>query len=569
VNLFLEVALLLSITTAVALVLHKLKQPLILAYLVSGILAGPEILGLIHSEETLSFLSKLGITSLLFIVGLSLSPKVVREVGKVSVAAGLGQVVFTAFFGFLIAIIFGYSWVSALYIAIALTLSSTIIALKFLQDRRELGTIYGKISVGILLVQDVVATMVLVVVTALSAGASNWESFAVVFLKAILLSIGLAAVTKLVLPTLTKIFATSQEFLLLFSIAWGTGVAALFQYTGFSIEIGALAAGVALSTSAYHFEISSKMKILRDFLVAIFFIVLGSELHFAGAQNLIFPAIVFSLFVLIGNPIILMIIMGFLGYGRNVSFRIGLGMAQISEFSLVLAALAFKLGHIDDQVVLLITMVGMATFSISSYLLVGSDWLVEKLWDHLAIFERKHPKKEKQRLERVDALLFGCHRLGSDFLPMLKSNYKKYLVVDFDPSIVEELRRRKIPSMYGDADDNEFLDELDLQRLKLVISTLPDVETNLFLLSKIRRQNEDAIVILMAHSAEEALLLYKNTADYVILPHFLGGSYATLLLDKYGLDFDQFAEEREKHLKHLRARVGMSDGRLPARRAGA
>ena len=569
VTLFLEIAILLSLTTAVALVMHKFKQPLILAYLVSGIIAGPQILGLIHSEETLSFLSKLGITSLLFIVGLSLSPTVIREVGKVSAGAGVGQIAFTSAFGFLIAVLFGYNWTSALYIAIALTFSSTIIALKFLQDRRELGSIYGKISIGILLVQDVAATVVLVVITALSAGANNWEAFAVVFLKAVLLGLGLAIVSKVILPSLTKIFATSQEFLLLFSVAWGTGVAALFQYCGFSIEIGALAAGVALSTSAYHFEISSKMKVLRDFLVAIFFIVLGSELHFVGAQQLILPAVVFSCFVLIGNPLILTMIMGFMGYGRNVSFRTGLTMAQISEFSLVLMALAYQLGHIDEQVVLLITMVAMITFAVSGYMQASSDWLTEKLWNHLAVFERKHPKKDLKKLERVDAVLFGCHRLGNDFLPLLKSSYKKYLVVDFDPSIIEELHRRKIPAMYGDADDNEFLDELDLQRIKLVISTLPDVETNLFLLNKVRRQSEKAIVILMAHSAEEALLLYKNSADYVVLPHFLGGSYATLLLDKYGLDMEQFAQEREKHLKHLKARVGMSDGSLPSKRTGA
>ncbi|MCE9586136.1 cation:proton antiporter [Candidatus Uhrbacteria bacterium] len=519
-NLFFEIAILLSLTTAVALVMHKFKQPLILAYLVSGIIAGPQVLGLIHSEDTLAFLSKLGITSLLFIVGLSLSPTVIREVGKVSAAAGIGQIVFTSAFGFLIAFLFGYSWTSALYIAIALTFSSTIIALKFLQDRRELGSIYGKISIGILLVQDVAATVVLVVITALSAGATNWQAFAVVLLKAVLLGLGLAIVSKVILPSLTKIFATSQEFLLMFSVAWGTGVAALFQYSGFSIEIGALAAGVALSTSAYHYEISSKMKILRDFLVAIFFIVLGSELHFVGAQQLIVPTIVFSGFVLIGNPLILTIILGAMGYGRNVSFRTGLAMAQISEFSLVLVALAYQLGHIDDRVVLLITMVGMTTFALSSYLQASSDWLTEKLWNRLALFERPHPKKE-------------------------------------------------LKPMYGDADDNEFLDEMDLKRVKLVISTLPDVETNLFLLNKVRRQSEMAIVILMAHSAEEALLLYKNGANYVVLPHFLGGSYATLLLDKYGLDVEQFAEERDKHLKHLKARVGMSDGRLPAKRTGA
>lgn len=561
--------MLLSLTTAVALVMHKLKQPLILAYLVSGVIAGPQLLGLIHSEETLGFLSKLGITSLLFIVGISLSPKVIREVGGVSVAAGLGQVAFTAFFGFLIALLFGYGWIAAAYIAIALTFSSTIIALKSLQDRRELGTTFGKISIGILLVQDVAATFVLVVVTALSTGASDAASYAVVILKAVLLGIAVTAVSRLVLPTLTRIFASSQEFLLLFSVAWGTGVAAIFQATGYSIEIGALVAGVTLSTSAYNFEISSKMKILRDFLVAIFFIVLGSELQFGNAVPLLFPALVFSTFVLVGNPIILAAIMGFMGYNRNVAFRTGLAMAQISEFSLVLTALAYQLGHIDEQVVLLVTIVGMTTFAVSSYMLAGADWLTDRLWNWLAVFERKKVKKEKRQTHHVDAILFGCHRLGHDFLPVLKSTYKKHLVVDFDPGTIEELKRRKIPAVYGDANDNEFIDELGFDRVKLVISTLPDVDTNRFILSKLRVHGDDSIAIMMAHSAEEAFVLYKAGANYVILPHYLGGNYATLLLDKYGLDREKFAEEREKHVKHLQGRLEAIQGVLPARGSGA
>ena len=540
-----------------------------LAYLVTGILAGPQVFGLIHSEDTLQFLSKLGITSLLFIVGSSLSPKVIREVGGVSAAAGIGQVVFTAFFGYLLALLFGYGWIAAAYIAIALTFSSTIVVLKSLQDRRELGTSFGKISIGILLVQDVVATLVLVMVTALSAGATDIVSFVVIFLKALLLGVSVAIVSRLLMIPLTKVFASSQEFLLLFSIAWGTGVAAIFQYAGFSIEIGALVAGVTLSSSPYHLEISSKMKILRDFLVAIFFIVLGSELQFGNIGPVILPAIVFALFVLIGNPIILASVMGFMGYGRNVSFRTGLAMAQISEFSLVLTALAYQVGHIDESVVLLVTIVAMITFVISSYMLMGSDWLTEKLWDRLAIFERKRVKKEHHRIEHVEAILFGCHRLGEDMLPFLQKTFKKYLVVDYDPSTIENLRQKNIRALYGDANDNEFVDDLGFDKVKLILSTLPDLDSNLFLLSKLRRYGDHSIAIMMAHSADEAYILYKAGANYVVLPHYLGGSYATLLLDRFGLDRKKFDVERKTHLEHLHARNAHKTERLPARAARA
>ncbi len=554
VSLFFEMASILAITTAVSLILHKLKQPLILAYLISGIIAGPQLLGLIHSEDTLTLLSKLGITSLLFIVGLSLSPKVMREVGPVSLAAGLGQVAITTVVGFLIAFAFGFATVPSLYIAICLTFSSTIIALKFLQDRRELGTVHGKISIGIMLVQDVAATLTLVFVSALNAGANSWQSFAIVFLKAALLGIAMTLVARVIFPALTKTFASSQEFLLLFSIAWGTGVAAVFQYAGFSIEIGALAAGVALASSPYHFEISSKMKILRDFFVAIFFILLGSQLLFSGAQNLILPVIVFSLYVLIGNPVILMSILGFMGYSRNVSFRTGLTMSQTSEFSLVLMAMALELGQVDRSVVALVTLVAMVTFSVSGYMINSADWLYERFEKQLKFFERKKTKREKTHHEEHEAILFGCHRLGRDFLPVLKELQLSYLVVDYDPMTVQGLKHEGVPAMYGDAEDNEFLEELDFSKTKLMISTLPDFDAALFLLTKLKREHPSAVAILMSHSSEEALLLYQRGADYVILPHYLGGNYASVLLSKFGSDSNRFSKERAQHIEHLKHR---------------
>ena len=556
VNVFFEIASILAITVGVSWLMQKLKQPLVLAYVVTGFLVGPAVLGLLHSHEIFELLAKLGITSLLFIVGLSLSPKVIKDVGPVSMAAGLGQIGFTAVFGFFLAMVLGYAWIPSAFIALALTFSSTIIMLKYLQDRHDLGTLYGRISTGILLVQDLAAVFVLVAVTALSSGAGNIQMAGIVLVKAALLAIFVAFAARVVLPAMTKSFAASQEFLLIFSIAWGAGVAALFQWAGFSIEMGALAAGVALSTSPYHFEISSKMKVLRDFFVAIFFIILGAGLSFEGSGNLLWPSIILSLFVLIGNPFIMMVIMGVMGYSRNVSFRTGIGMAQISEFSLVLAVLAFQLGHISRDVVSLITLVGVFTIAVSSYMLANADRLYGWLKGSLGVFERKQTKSEHVPQQSYEAILFGCHRLGKDFIPILRKRTREFLIVDYDPATIEDLKRQQIPALYGDAGDHEFIEELDFHQMKLLVTTIPDLESNRYLTRKLRKEAPQGIAIVMAHAAEEAVLLYEDGADYVILPHFLGGNYATLLLERFGFDRKEFIQEKTKHLDHLQKRSG-------------
>lgn len=555
-SLFFEIAVVLALATLIALIMQKFKQPLVLAYLLTGIIAGPFVLGFVSASEVFDVFSKLGITALLFIVGLSLSPRVMREVGGISAAAGIGQVLFTTVFGFLIAWSMGYGVVPALFIALCLTFSSTIIVLKYLQDRRDLGTLYGKIATGTLLVQDVVATLVIVLVTAFSSGASGFEAAGFVLGKALLLAIVLLFFSRVVLPSLTKVFASSQEFLLIFSVAWGAGIAALFQWAGFSIEIGALAAGVTLAGSPYHYEISSKMKILRDFFIALFFISLGAGITFEGSTRLMVPTLVFSIFVLLGNPLIMMAILGEMGYGRNVSFRTGLTVAQISEFSLVLIVFAHELGYVSRDAVSLVTLVAIFTISISSYMLYKADALYTFLKPTLALFEKRRTKSERVTREAHEAVLFGCHRLGHDFLPVLKKTTKDYLVVDYDPVAVEKLKQQGIKARYGDAEDNEFLNELDFSKIKLLVTTIPDFEASRFLITKLRRESPDAIAIMMSHAAEEALLLYEDGADYVVLPHFLGGNYASLLLDRFGLDRKAFGTEKHKHLSHLQKRGG-------------
>ena len=549
---FIELSIIIGITVLIAGIMRLLKQPLIIGYILAGIIVSPYFLDIVQSTETLKVFSQIGVALLLFIIGLSLSPRVIKEVGKVSLITGLGQILFTSLFGFLISRLLGFTVTVSLYIGLALAFSSTIIIMKLLSDKKDLEKLYGKISIGFLLVQDIVVIIILMAISSFSGNLSiDSLSFGNI-LSGIFLIAGFILISIYILPSLSKFFAQSQEFLFLFSIAWGLGLAALFHYIGFSMEIGALVAGVALSMSPYHYEISSKMRPLRDFFIILFFILLGSQMVFGNIGQLIVPAIIFSLFVLIGNPLIVMTLMGLLGYKKKIGFQAGFTVAQISEFSLILIALGVSMGHLTNEILSLVTIVGIITISGSTYLMLYSGKMYPYFSKYLSIFERKEINKETKIKKKYDAILFGYNRIGFSILMSLKKIKKKYLVVDFNPDTIADLTKFRIPCLYGDIDDMEFLAELPLKKIQLAVSTIPDFETNFLLIESVRIVNPNAIIIVRAHNIEDALRLYKKGANYVLTPHFLGGEYIAKMVKELDTDKKSYKEEKEKHIKTLK-----------------
>lgn len=550
-NIFNEISVIIVIATAVAAIMRLLRQPLIIGHIITGLVVGPYLLNLMQSHQVIDVFAEIGIALLLFIVGLGLNPKLIKEVGAVSLVTGLGQVAFTSLVGFLIARGLGFATVPAAYIAIALTFSSTIIIVKLLSDKQGLQKLYGKIALGFLLVQDLVATFILIGVSALANGESLTQLISTVALQGIALLVIASLVSIYILPHLGHFFAKSQEFLFLFSTAWGLGLATLFHVFGFSVEIGALVAGITLSLSPYHTEISAKMKPLRDFFIILFFILLGSKMVLGNIAALLVPTIVFSLFILIGNPLIVMVLMGALGYNKRTGFLAGLTVAQISEFSLILIMLAVRLGHVSETILSLTTFVGLITIAGSTYLIMYAEKIYPYLAPALSIFERTQPKREKTTAKRYDIILFGHNRVGYDFVHAFEKIGKKYLVVDFDPNVISYLTNKGVPCLYGDAEDTELLDDLQLEKVKMVVSTIPETETNLLLVKKVKEANTKALPVVIAHSIHAAEKLYDAGAAYVILPHFLGGYYTAELITKHGLRKRSFEKEQKKHRAYL------------------
>lgn len=551
---FTQISFIILIVLAVSFIMRLLKQPLIIAYIISGIIVGPYFLGILPGIEAVHTFSEIGIALLLFIVGLHLTPRVIKEVGKISLITGLGQIFFTAVFGYLISIMLGFAPITALYIAVALTFSSTIIILKLLSDKGDLDNLYGKISIGFLLVQDFIAILALIVISSFSTGENFLGTIGLTLLKGAGLVAILAPVSIFLLPKLQKFFAKSQEFLFIFSIAWGLGMASLFYFAGLSIEVGALIAGVLLSVSPYHLEMGSRLKPLRDFFIISFFLLLGAQMAIGNVGSLIIPSIAFSLLIVIGNPLIVMALMGLEGFTKKTGFFAGLTVAQIGEFSLIVVALGARVGHISNEILSLITLTSLITIGICTYMVLYSNKIYCLISKYLSIFEKKRIKEKRKISKKTDAVLFGYNRIGFGILTSLKKIKKNYLVVDFNPNVVSDLKKLGIPSVYGDVDDDSLLRELPLKNLKLAISTIPDFETNELLIETIKTENPKTIVIVRAHTIEDSMELYKKGADYVLTPHFLGGEYLAKMLKEIKTDEEGYKKEREKHIKMLMQR---------------
>lgn len=556
VEIFIELTTIVLITLGVSVLMRLLRQPLIVGYIIAGIVAGPYFFNAIQSTEFIDLLSKMGITMLLFIVGLHLSPKVIKEVGKVSVMTGVGQVLITGLIGIVIVLVLGIAFIPAVYIAIALTFSSTIIVLKLLSDKGDLGKLYGKIAIGFLLVQDILAALAIIAIASFSGSeVGPIMTTVIVLLKGLQLTIAVYLVTKYLLPRLVKFTASSQELLFLFSLSWGLSFAALFYWMGFSAEIGALVAGVTLSVTPYAYEIGARLKPLRDFFIVLFFILVGSQIDLASFPRIIVPAIVLSLFVLIGNPLIMIVIMHILGYKRKTSYLTGVITAQISEFSLILASFGASLGHLSSDMVSLIALIGLITIAGSTYLILYADAIYRHVERLLKLLEFRKTKRDEQPNDIPhEVLLFGFDRVGHDFLRLFRHLKKDFLVVDYNPTLIKTMERDGIPCRYGDAEDIEFLQELHLRDIKMCVSTIPDIKISLLLLRQIRQVNKTAIVILLSHDIHTAEELYRNGASYVMLPHYLSAKHTVHMIERLGFDAREFEEEKTKHLAYIKER---------------
>ncbi|MGE5298062.1 MAG: cation:proton antiporter [Acidobacteriaceae bacterium] len=528
-----DLASLFILATALSVVAKLLRQPLILAYLATGALVAWLGYSEIAGKDIFQTFGDLGIMFLLFLVGLEINYTSLRLVGKISLIIGILQIFVTTVAGYFLARLLGFASLPSLYLGLALTLASTIIVVKYLSDKRDLNSLYGKISIGLLLVQDLAAILILVVLSGIkSSGSVSPMDIFLTLAKALILFGVTIWLGRKILPHLFDEIAQSQEMMFLTSTAWLFLIALIVKQFGFSVEIAGILAGLSLANSSENFQIANKIRPLRDFFIIIFFIILGSAFVNVNFSGLATPIIVLSLFVLIGNPLIMLVIMGLLGFKKRTSFLAGLTVSQISEFSLIMAALGKEIGHIDSTVVGVITAVGIISITVSSYLIHYSNHLFKYLEHILSVFEKKISSDLKLPLRpKKSIVLIGFHRTGQSLAHNLP--VEDLMVVDFDPEMTKKLEKLGYDYIFGDIADEEVFSQITTTKTKLVISTSPDLEDNLMLISYLNKLKRRPALVVRAETERDALLFYDAGADYVLVPHLSSGHHLGKLLAGY------------------------------------
>lgn len=551
-----EFGILLIVAAGLGIFARLLKQPLILAYLIAGILIGPFALGLINNFDLIQNFASIGIVFLLFFIGLELNPKRLIEVGKSVMTISLVQILVLAVIYYFASLKLGLTGLAAIYFSLAFTFSSTAIIVTLLSNKKDLDSLHGKIIVGVLLVQDFVAIILLTLVPGLQNGVNEIlspSSFQILIKVALLFAI-VFLIGKYILPPVFSKIARSQELLFLSSLAW-CFLMVIFSYgLGFGSEIGAFLAGISLAPLPFSAHISSKTKPLRDFFHTIFFVYLGSTLIFAHAAKVIVPAIIFSIIILIINPFVVMATMSIIGFRKRTSFITGITLTQISEFSFIVVAMGNKLKILPDEAMALTSLVAIITIFISTYLISNSTKLFHKLSPFLSFIESGKKQEIMMSLPehmQDHIILVGYHSIGEIVLDALKDQKQESVVVDVDPYRINKLINQGDNSIYGDAVDREIMEKLEVKKAKIVVSTLDKLEENKLMIELYHQVNKKIKFIMISEDSEDALELYEFGADLVIVPTLISGDYMAYVLKRILNNEVKIEDQKTREIKSI------------------
>jgi Kef-type K+ transport system membrane component KefB len=521
-----------------------------MGYIITGIVAGPSLFNIIHSQAAFESFSEIGIALLLFIVGLGLNVATIKSLGKPVLVVALVNTAVVGGVSYGVSLLLGFERIEALIVAIAMLFSSTIVVIKALSDKKSISRLYGRIAIGVTLMEDLMATVALLFVTAAGGGATL-RDFEILLMRGVLLGVGLAVTGVYIMPKLSKFFASSQEFLFMFALMWAFGVASLFEIAGFSIEVGALFAGVTLASLAYAQEISTRLKPLRDFFLVLFFVSLGERLGLDSIVSALVPALVLSVVVVFFKTLVIASSLGRLSYTEQTSYKVGIHLSQISEFSVILVVLAQSTGLVSEAVTNILTLTALITIGVSTYLMHYDDRLYRSINKWLKFIERTNPKLEPRATSGYKLILFGYHKGGHEFIKAFREMRKRYVVVDYNPDVIEVMDRQNINNVFGDATDYELLEEIGVHKAELVVSTMTDIDTNLLLARHVNQWNPEGVFICHANSYDDAAKLYEHGAAYVMLPHFIGSEQMSMFIRKNGSNKEAFDRYRKRHILTL------------------
>ncbi len=539
-NTFYQLALVLLLASAIGVVANRLKLPLVVSYLLTGLLLSLIRLFDLGRSPVFEVLPEIGVAFVLFLIGIELKLSEFKLLGRPIFMTALGQIAVSTLLGFGVAKLLGFNASESLYLGLGLAFSSTVVVVKLLLDNRDLTSLYGKLSVGMLLVEDLVAIVVLMLISINGAYTLNDHQSLLALLLLLIKALALFASTfilaKYLLGKVFEYSAHSVELLYISSITWCFAFTGFAIFLGFSVEIGAFLAGLALASSPYHLQIQAKIKPMRDFFLALFFIYLGAKVDFSDFLSVLPIVVIFTVYALVAKPLVYALLLSRFGFKKHTLFQTALNLSQISEFSLVVLMVGVNAGFISPRAISIMALVAVGSITISSVMISRAKSLYKPLTPIVLFFDTKHKahvfeQRAKHQLND-HVIVIGGHRVGGPIINYLRNTDIPFVVMDFNPSVVRELSDKGVNALYGDIGDPDIFEFLHVDRAKLIICTATDFSDNELLLSFVKEHNPKTRVVLRATDAKHAQILKQLGADYVILPEKVSGDFIVSQLRK-------------------------------------
>lgn len=536
--------------TFLAILARKLQQPVLLAYLVTGLVLGPVLLDIVRETQTLTLMSELGLGFLLFLVGIEMNLEDIKEILKPISIIAVGQTILQTGLAFVVPLALGFELFETTIIALCTVFGATPVIVKILAEKDELKTLPGKLDVGVLVLQDI---YLILIVALIDSGTLTQPDQILGTLVEIVVLITLIAglsllLSRYILGEIFKDVAGNEHAFFVYSIAWVFLFISLAEYLGLSVEIGAFLAGLGIGQIPYRKEVKERVRPLTDFFMVIFFSTLGLSLSVDNLQAYWVEAFIASGVLMIGNFLIMFYLIDKMKFTPRTSFIGSINMTQVSEFSLVVGALAVQQGYIGNDILGYISLMALLTIGISTYLINYNEEAYQKIEHLLRWLESKEKKDvEISRLED-HAVIIGYDKIAEKVCKKLQTEHD-ILVIDKNPENTQILGKSPYEYVYGDFKHGEIRKGANLEKAKFIISVSDERNINLKVLEE---GTEKPVQIVTARSLEDAAEFYDLGADYVILENVLAGNRIGEYLELYLEDEDLFYEEVESELNSVR-----------------
>ena len=556
-----DFAIIIVAATVIGLLARQFGQPTIVAYILTGVILGPVLFDVVTDEGLVDLMAELGLGFLLFLLGMKMRFADIQDILRPITNVAIGQTVLQTALAFLVAWWLGFGTVEILVIALATVFGATPIIVKVLTDKDEITTLPGKIDVGVLIVQDIYLVVVLALFAApdLESPGQIASTLAVIFVMMAFIAIFSIASSRYLLPRLFRRIADNKDVFLIVAIAWAFLFIAIAEGAELSVEVGAFLAGISIAQLPYSKELEDRITPITDFFILVFFASIGLQIE--GLSSLLYywqEAIIASLVLMVGNFWIMFYLIDREGFDVETSFLGSINMVQVSEFSLVVGALALTQGYIDDNVLGYLTLMALMTMTVSTYIVLYNNRIYAHVQPFFERFDRDDREDRRLREYRDHAVAIGFDEVTERALPVLDEEFEQVVVIDRKTEHIDALAEGGVYDyLFGDFRHTEVRKAANLKGAAFVLSSSVQREVNEVLLDEV---DDDATVFVEAEREVDARILYDRGATYVVMNTHLTAAKLGTYLEHYFTDEAAFSEAVDRDIERIRSRAKTKTG---------